>query len=393
MALIVKCRSCRQRMPEDATVCPACSSSNVRFIVDYWPDGRRGGRKQITLPKAIQTAIEAREYEQALVKAAGKQRKPRAIDTSDVTVNDLFDDYLDYYKLHRSPNSYRDLSSVYNHSIDRILGKVRIRDLNGGHVLLYQKTRKMDQITRNGAIVPVSNRTINKEMDLFSGFLKWCRDKKHQEIPSIQIDKLKCSRPDPIVLSPKEVGQILRAADPFHRTFFLCLYSLGLRLSEVRFMTWSGVDFVNGTIRVRQKGGSDKILPMNALLKKELRALQKGRAKDAKESDLVFVSRRTGGAVNNVRKALARACKIAGCEKRVYAHLFRHSVATHFMGSGVNMRTIQQYLGHSNISTTEWYTHVNMDHMRTAADDVFKGGIYGKKSNIRIVATNKAPTN
>lgn len=81
----------------------------------------------------------------------------------------------------------------------------------------------------------------------------------------------------------------------------------------------------------------------------------------------------------DIRTALKRICERAGVTKRVYPHLFRHSCATHLMGSGVNVRIIQGYLGHAQIGTTEFYTHVAAKHL-TGAADIMEGIIKpGKK--------------
>jgi site-specific recombinase XerD len=404
MALIKKCRSCRAKVPLDATACPACRYTGLSFMVDYWPEGRSGGRKYKTLAEQVDTVEEAREWEKIITGAARTERNGRkqsAVVTKS-SVADLFPEYLKWFKLHREATTHREVTSTYNHAIDRILGKVRVLDINADHARLYQSTRKLDMIKRDGVIRPVSNRTVNKELDYFRGFLTWCRKVNGMAVSSIEIDKLPCTRPLPIILSPAEVMRILRAAEPAYRVFFICLYTLGLRLSEVRFMPWSGVDFSNRVIRVRQKGGTDKVLPMNDWVRMELKAWRRRQlralAKEKDESrrkmnELVFPSWITGGAFNNVRKPLARACKAAGIEKRVTAHLLRHSIATHFMGKGVNLRTIQQYLGHADISMTEWYTHVTVDIMRDAADGVFKAGIYKKRRNIRAVSIRHNETN
>jgi integrase/recombinase XerD len=71
-----------------------------------------------------------------------------------------------------------------------------------------------------------------------------------------------------------------------------------------------------------------------------------------------------------IRHALTRACKKARISKRVYPHLFRHSVATHMLGDNVNLRTIQTYLGHRQVQTTEFYTQVFRDNLKDAAQTI-----------------------
>jgi len=392
MALIVKCRKCKRRIPEEAASCPFCGSGDLRYIIDYWPGGRRGGRKQTTLPASIGTAREARLYERAAVELNSKKRRTVTPARSDMAIRDIFDDYLEWFRLHRQETTWREVSSSWRHSLDRILGHVLIYELTSAHLAMFQKTRKLDTKVRNGEKVQVSNRTVNKELDYLSGFLKWCRRSLGMDVPEIRVDRLPCKRPVPVILSPNEAARIIEAAEPFYRGFFLCLYTLALRFAEVQTLTWPNVDFANRTIRVRQKGGTDKVLPMHPWLEDELKALH---ARRNEKTDMVFPSPRTRAdqltppqPLHNVRKALARAVAKAGVKKRVYPHLFRHSVATHFLANDVNLRTIQKYLGHSQVATTEWYTHVAVDHMRSAADGLFREGLYRKSSDGEASSTS-----
>lgn len=92
--------------------------------------------------------------------------------------------------------------------------------------------------------------------------------------------------------------------------------------------------------------------------------------------DYVFESPRIPGhPIQYADPAIKRFAKEAGVTKNVYAHLFRHSVASHML-EWANIRTIQSFLGHSEIQTTEWYTHLNVEHLRTASDQVAQG--YGR---------------
>jgi len=385
MALIVKCRYCRRRIRAAEIICPACGSAEFSFIVDYWPDGRFGKRIRYPLPEAITTRDEAESIEIELRRAANDEKTPRTKPVEGQTVDDLFSAYLDWYKQYRAKTTYRDISTIYYGHIMRLLGKERIEDLNVHHINIYKKMRKGELALKtyrkdpDGNKIPVykgmiGNRTIMKELSYFSGFLKWCRRERELELKPIHIERLPHARPKPFVLSPSEIVRILNAVTPFHRAFILCLYTLGLRLSEARNLRWSDIDLGTGAVRVVQKGGEQKILPMNEWLKTALDAVEK-------RGEYVFASRKTGRGsteteskpIYDIRKALLKACREAGIEKKVNHHLFRHSIATHLMGNDVNLRVIQSYLGHSEIESTEWYTHVAMGHMGKAANATLSG--------------------
>jgi len=194
-------------------------------------------------------------------------------------------------------------------------------------------------------------------------FLKRCREEKNIAVRDVKMKKLPYARPIPIILSPAEVMRILEATTPFYRAVFLCLYTLGLRFSEAAHLKRDDIDFENKAVRTRQKGGSFKILPMSEPLIEALNAIKPEKIQPGAHT---FISSRTGQPIVNIRKAIKNACEKAGITKHVNPHLFRHSFATHLLGSGINLRTIQKMLGHADIGTTEWYTHVALDHLGEA---------------------------
>jgi integrase len=91
---------------------------------------------------------------------------------------------------------------------------------------------------------------------------------------TFRIETLPHKRPVPMVLSPEEVPGILKAAEPFYRAFFLCLYTLGLRMNEARQLKWEDIDFKAHAVRIQQKGGTRKILPLSAWTVEEITALR-----------------------------------------------------------------------------------------------------------------------
>lgn len=334
----------------------AILTKNNRFIIDYYPDGRRGKRVRLMLPDSVASIEEARAIEADLKRAIRGEAEPEPA-TVTSTFGDLFDEYLEWVLLHRSKSTYREREYSLRY-ISKIIGKFPVVSFNQNLISLYQKTRHGQG---------VSNRTINKECHYISGFIRWCIDEKNISVKSMAIKSLKHSRPIPVVLSPDEAVRIIDAAEPFYRAFFLCLYSLGLRFSEAKYLKWGDVDFANKTVLTVQKGGSYKVLPLNEWLENALNAL-----KPEKPEGYIFTIKRTGRPVVNVRKAIARAVEKAHVTKKVNSHLFRHSIATLFMKEDLNLRKIQTYLGHAQSSTTAWYTHVIGSHLKDATDGIFR---------------------
>ena len=319
------------------------------YVVDYRPDGRNGKRIRRHLPVSIQSEEEALLTER-LIKESVASRKQEEVPLTNETVSELFSKYLDWYEVNRSKTTYRDIGYISKY-FESILGAIKVENININHIEMYKKMRLASDRKP-------SNRTINKELAYFSGFLRWSVKHGYITARQFRVDNLPHKRPIPVVLSVDEVFRVLAEAEPFYRAYFIFLYSLGLRASEAKNLTWGDIDLEMNTVTVKQKGGSLKRLPMNELIAVGLLDIERGA-----DADYVFGSklkRMNGKPIYDARRALLRAVKKAGIKKHVYPHLFRHSIATHLVAKNVNMRVIQKYLGHTNISTTEFYTHVDI---------------------------------
>ncbi|MEJ2697984.1 MAG: tyrosine-type recombinase/integrase [Candidatus Sulfobium sp.] len=326
----------------------------------------------MTLPANITRLEEAEAIERELKHAA----KPNEIQVpKNRTVGDLFREYLDWYDLHRSPTTYRDCEGVFKNHINPHLGQYIANEISINHINVYKRLRHGE-----GG----KNRTITTELHYFSGFRRWAAKLGFIEKKDFNIERLPYTRPIPIVLSLKEAIKLINAAEPFYRGIFILLFTCGCRLKEARQLKWTEVDFQNRTIKILGKGGKENILPMADLLYTELKKLKKKAS-----SEWVFQSRvRDDIPVQDIRKAIARAKKKAKITKRVYPHLLRHSLATHLLDSDVNLRRIQEILGHADVSTTEFYTQVAVKMKR---DAMKKAGI-GKLSTQKPRGRRKLST-
>jgi site-specific recombinase XerD len=248
---------------------------------------------------------------------------------------------------------------TWDKHLKRIFGHLIAEAVNPHDLEAYTRIRKATK---------VSNRTVNKELSLFSGFLSWAADRKRAYITprSFKPEFLSSSRPKPIVLTLPEALKIANAAKPVHRALILAFYTLGLRFGEARLLTWEDCDLENRVMRTIQKGGTYKVLPMTKLLAESLEALKPAK----KRKGFIFVNPRTGKPYTDIRKSLQTATAAAKVNKRVYPHLFRHSVATYGVGKNINLRSIQGFLGHSDSRVTEWYTHVNTEHLEAISSQL-----------------------
>lgn len=183
-----------------------------------------------------------------------------------------------------------------------------------------------------------------------SRLIKWGSEQGYCSPPE-RIEKLPYKRGIPSILSRPDLNKLFRAMQPKHRALFTVMYMCGLRMNEavrLRKQDIQGTDIV-----VRGKGGKVRRIPLNKVAAKVLKPFLKGK------TDLLFPSMKTGGVLTDIRKPIATAKLKAGISGRITPHMLRHSFATHLLDAGADLRTIQELLGHADISTTTIYTRVS----------------------------------
>lgn len=167
----------------------------------------------------------------------------------------------------------------------------------------------------------------------------------------------KRSKKLPVVLSRKEIEKIIaQISNNKHRLMVSVAYAAGLRVSEVVNLKVSDVDNDELTVTVRQgKGRKDRLTVLSDSLTTEIQRLTLGKEPD----DLIFESERGGKLTTAaLQKVFVRALRKAGVRKNATFHSLRHSFATHLLENGVDVRYVQELLGHANIRTTQVYTKV-----------------------------------
>lgn len=147
------------------------------------------------------------------------------------------------------------------------------------------------------------------------------------------------------------------------------LYATGMRVSELLSLRFTNVDFENYMIRVEGKGSKERVIPFNETskeyLEKYLRTYRPLLIKKGKNYDELFLNNRgTPLTRQGLCKLLKNLCQKASITKNVSPHVLRHSFATHLLDAGADLRVIQEFLGHENISTTQIYTHVSKEHVK-----------------------------
>jgi len=183
----------------------------------------------------------------------------------------------------------------------------------------------------------------------------------------------------PVVLSADEMFALLDSIEPNallaarNRAIFETLYSCGIRVSELTGLNVFDLDPAAGVVRVLGKGGRERIVPVG---KKALEAVRDYRERlraaagigEGNNGPMFLNARRqrlTARSVARILKKLAAAC---GIEAPLSPHALRHTFATHLLDAGADLRSVQELLGHRNLSTTQRYTHVSMDRLMETYD-------------------------
>ncbi len=218
---------------------------------------------------------------------------------------------------------------------------------------------------KGGAKVRSSARLISS----LRRFYRWLlRNGSIKRDPTLLLARPKLGRSLPKALSETEIEQLLSAPDLAtaqglrDRAMLELMYASGLRVSELVGLRLQQVSLTHGVVRVTGKGGRERVVPIGeeALASLE-RYLKSGRSDllHGRESDFLFPSRRSARMTReNFWHIIRRYARAADIRSPLSPHGLRHSFATHLLNHGADLRVVQMLLGHSDLSTTQIYTHV-----------------------------------
>jgi integrase/recombinase XerD len=209
------------------------------------------------------------------------------------------------------------------------------------------------------------------------GIRFFCTHTLQREWTTLQFIRPRRERKLPVVLSREEVRRALQALrEPAYRACLTTIYAGGLRLLEGARLQVAQVDSARMQLLIHGKGGKDRYVP----LAPPTLALLRAHWRTHRSREWLFVAPpRRGvppgvvwpvGPVNrsSLQSAFVRACRAAGIPKRASVHTLRHSFATHLLEAGVNLRIIQEILGHGSARTTQVYTHLTQEVRATLTD-------------------------
>jgi integrase/recombinase XerD len=218
-------------------------------------------------------------------------------------------------------------------------------------------------------------RSTARQLSSFRRFFRYViREGLMTEDPTAQIAMPKIGRSLPKSLTEAEVDALLEAptvTDPLghrDRTMLEVLYATGLRVSELVSLKHNEINFNQGVMRVVGKGNRERLIPLGEEAMRWLRQFMQGPRVEIlleRQTDYLFPTRRGD---RMTRQAfwhiIKRYAKKASVEKDLSPHTLRHAFATHLLNHGADLRVVQMLLGHSDLSTTQIYTHVARERLK-----------------------------
>ena len=283
--------------------------------------------------------------------------------------NDIIKRYKTYLRLEKalSDNSI----DAYLTDIDKLTNFAESEGKNYRDVT-YDDLQQFVAGLRDIGIHPRSQKRIISGIKSFYRFL--FIDGFISADPTELLESPKIGLKLPTVLTVNEINRILDSIDltqpegQRNRAMLEVLYSCGLRVSELTSLRLSDIYFDEGFISVIGKGNKQRLVPISQTALKEIRYYLEDRelmpVKKGYENTL-FLSRR-GTALSRIMvfHVVKVQTELAGIQKNVSPHTFRHSFATHLLEGGANLIAIQEMLGHENVTTTEIYTHIDREFLR-----------------------------
>ena len=214
-----------------------------------------------------------------------------------------------------------------------------------------------------------SSKTVSRNISSLKSFFKYLISVEHIKInPMLNIDAPKSGLFLPTTLTVEETQQILdapnelRAIEMRDKAMLYTLYATGMRISELISLNMHNVDLTRGSVQVIGKGGKERLIPLTSdainMIKKYLTEAREKLSK-GKDHNNIFVS--THGkqiSRHSFWHRIKAYLKKGDVKKEVHPHTLRHAFATHMLNNGADLRSVQLLLGHSDLATTQIYTHV-----------------------------------
>jgi integrase/recombinase XerC len=283
-----------------------------------------------------------------------------------------FQDYLRVEKRYSSNtlHAYGEDLRQFTEFLGEFLGKEILQDPGALEEIDLMAVRGfINHLYRRG----YDKSSIGRKLAALRSFLRFlCRQNYIIRNVAAEVRTPRAARKLPNVLQVEEVGSLLDLPFPDtpagirDRAFLELLYATGLRVGELSRLRWADLQQPEGTLRVTGKGGKERQVFYGQRAASALGAYREVRLQLVRGSDpgFLFLNSRGGRlSETRIRQILAAYIRRTSIHKKVSPHALRHSFATHLLNSGADLRMIQELLGHSSLSTTQRYTHLNVEEL------------------------------
>ena len=294
----------------------------------------------------------------------------------ETTLHKEINEYMEHLRHERglSDNtikSYR--RDLHNLNTFLVVEDISLWNQLAGHQLRHYVAR----IHRKGA----SGKSIQRHLSAIRSFYHFLiREGKAKSNPALDITAPKGAKKLPQTLDTDQVSQLLNTnTEGWHsvrdQAMLELFYSSGLRLSELVGANLDSIEFEEQTVRVTGKGNKQRLVPVGSMAIKaiakwmSIRIDLPGKKKELKDPDALFISER-GNRISQrtVQSRLTTWAIAKGLPGKLHPHMLRHSFASHMLESSHDLRAVQELLGHSDISTTQIYTHLDFQHLTKVYD-------------------------
>lgn len=296
-------------------------------------------------------------------------------------MKELIQNYADHLRNERnvSPHTLRnylsDLVQFHQFLVASKLcldedGRVNVQQVNIHIVRTY-----LAALTKNR-----KKSSMGRKLAALKGFFRYLvATRRVAKDPLLLIHSPKQEKPLPHFLSVDEVFQLLggikvdSSLDVRDRAILEVFYSTGIRVSELVGLNWNDIDFQLGILRVVGKGSKERIVPIGEVALQTLRdygqeVRQKAGLPHTGENPVFLNHRGNRITTRSVARVVEKHLRETGIVVKMGPHGLRHSFATHLLNSGADLRVIQELLGHASLSTTQRYTHLNLDQLTAVYD-------------------------
>ncbi len=292
--------------------------------------------------------------------------------------DELLDSFLKHLALARTGS--KDTDDAYRRDIDRFLTYLKNNEIFDLNIVTKETISEYITLLRSGEIggKPLSNASYTRNLSSLKSFYRYLN--KYEGIesnPVIHFKGTKDRRKLPEFLTFEQMESILNSfdlSDPVqirNRAMIELIYACGLRVSECAGVKVSNVDLDNRLLRVFGKESKERIIPFYPRCRKLLEVyIEKVRPMFVKEeNDFLFLNQNGRGiSSRSIQLVVEQSGINAGLTLHVHPHMIRHSFATHLVDNGADLRTVQELLGHENLSTTQIYTHVTTDRLKRTVE-------------------------